>query len=168
MIPVCVQTLIVTNPPNPCILVLCPEEEFNKKGLRRIIPVTIGVPEAIQLGFAMASARTKRPSTHDLFMDALTNLDSTIQKLEITKAEGKIFFAKLYIKNQERSIELDARPSDGIALALRQNAPIFLDEQVLESASILYNFRDEASDKKEMEEFHSFIENLNPDDFAFD
>ena len=165
MIPVCIQTLIVSQAPNPCILVLCPEEDLDKKGVRRILPIVIGVPEAAKISFALKDVHMERPTTHDLYMDTLTNLDAIIHKAEITHVEDKTFFARLYIRSGERIFDLDARPSDAIALAYRQNAPLYVSEQVLFLKAIEYDFHDEINEKKEMAEFHNFIENLNPEDF---
>lgn len=168
MVPVSVYSLIVTEAPAPSILVLCPDEDAAKGGKCRLVPILIGSPEANQLGIAMKGIKLERPTTHDLFMNALTNLDTFVSRVEIDKAEGKAFWSTLVLKAGERSIVLDARPSDAIALALRQNAPIYITEEVLEKTSYIFDF-DKAADKKEtLDEFHSFIEGISPDDFKED
>lgn len=78
--------------------------------------------------------------THDLFLDALTNLDARIDHVLINEVNGPTFYAKLVLRQHSRLIELDARPSDALALAIRQEAPIYMNEDVLERASFPYVF----------------------------
>lgn len=135
MIPVTVQTLIVSAAPSPSIIVLQPVEEIVQEGKSRIIPIWVGVNEATQMGIALEKARFSRPMTHDLFLDALTNLD--------------------------------ARPSDALALAVRQKAPIYIEEDVLERASFPYVLRrtEPEASEAELSEFKKFLEGLAPEDF---
>ena len=165
MVPMCVQTLVFTNPPNPSVLVLCPVEDFGMRRTCRVVPIWIGSPEARQLGAALEDAKFNRPMTHDLFLDALTNLDTTVERVEIVDQRGTTFFAKLVLRQGERLIELDARPSDAIALAVREGAIIVMSDDVLSRASFPFIFKNEVADAAEIEEFHSFIESLSPEDF---
>ena len=144
MIPVTIQTLIMTAPPSPSIIVLQPEEEATQQRTRRVVPIWIGTAEATQMGIALEKARFSRPMTHDLFLDALTNLDARIDHILINEVKGSTFFARLTLRQHGRLIELDARPSDALSLAIRQEAPIFIDEEVLEKASFPYVFRKNA------------------------
>ena len=95
MIPVTVQTLIVSAAPSPSIIVLQPVEEIVQEGKSRIIPIWVGVNEATQMGIALEKARFSRPMTHDLFLDALTNLDAQIDHVVINDVQGATFFARL-------------------------------------------------------------------------
>ena len=131
---------------------------YNPAGITQI-PGT-----AMQLGMAVEHMRTPRPLTHDLMLDALTNLDARIDHAVINDVKGTTFFAKLYLKQGDRTIELDARPSDAIALAIREDAPIYIDEKTLDKGSYPYIIREDASES-EIEEFHSFLENISPEDF---
>ena len=164
MIPVTIQTLIMTAPPSPSIIVLQPEEEATQQRTRRVVPIWIGTAEATQMGIALEKARFSRPMTHDLFLDALTNLDARIDHILINEVKGNTFFARLTLRQHGRLIELDARPSDALSLAIRQEAPIFIDEEVLEKASFPYVFRKNPQDEEEIAEFHEFLENLAPED----
>ena len=166
MIPVQVQTLIVTSSPAPSIIVLQPIEEVPQNENFRIVPIWIGVHEATQMGIALEKARFARPMTHDLFLDAITNLDARIEYVNIYDVDESTFFAKLVLHKHDRVIELDARPSDAIALALRQEAPIYMEESVLERASFPYVFKKHPDKEKEMAEFHQFVESLAPEDFT--
>lgn len=165
MVPVNVQTLIVSSAPAPSIIVLQPADEAHMEGTRRIIPIWIGSNEAAQIGIALEKARFSRPMTHDLFLDALTNLDARIDHVLINNAKGSTFYARLVLQQHGRLIDLDARPSDALALALRQQAPIYIDEEVLEKSSFPYVFRKMPSADTELSEFHTFLEGLTPDDF---
>lgn len=147
MIPVSIQTLIMTAAPAPSIVVLQPEEE------------------ASQLGIALEKARFSRPMTHDLFLDALTNLDACVDHVLINDVKGATFFARLTLRQHGRLVDLDARPSDALSLATRQEAPIYIEESVLEKASFPYVFRKNPQDEEEIAEFHEFLENIAPDDF---
>ncbi len=165
MIPVTVQTLIVSVAPSPSVIVLQPMEEKVQEGKYRIIPIWIGVNEATQMGIALEKARFSRPMTHDLFLDALTNLDARIDHVLIKDVKGPTFFATLALRQHDRLIVLDARPSDAIALAIRQQAPIFIDEEVLERASFPYVLKNDLDAEEELAEFRSFLEGLAPEDF---
>ncbi len=165
MIPVSIQTLIMTAAPSPSIVVLQPEEEATEKRTRRIVPIWIGAAEAAQLGIALEKARFSRPMTHDLFLDALTNLDACVDHVLINDVKGATFFARLTLRQHGRLIDLDARPSDALSLATRQQAPIYIEESVLEKASFPYVFRKNPQDEEEIAEFHEFLETVAPDDF---
>lgn len=165
MIPVCVQTLVVASAPSPSILVLCPVEDYESHRNCRIVPIWMGLAEATQMGMALEGSKFSRPMTHDLFLDALTNLDASIERVEITAVEGQTFYARLVLHQGQRSVSLDARPSDAIALAVREGAPLFMAEEVLKKASFPYIFKSGIDDQEELERFHSFVENISPDDF---
>ena len=140
MIPVRIQTLIVTAAPAPSIIVLQPVEE-TQNGKSRVVPIWIGAAEAAQMGVALEKARFTRPMTHDLFLDALTNLDARVDHVVINDVKGPTFFARLALRQGGRLIELDARPSDALSLAVRQEAPIYIEDNVLERASFPYLFK---------------------------
>jgi bifunctional DNase/RNase len=150
--------------PGPSILVLQPTEDVGKKQNGRVVPIWVGVSEATQLGIALEHVRFARPMTHDLFLDALTNLDSVVESVVIDDVQGPTFFAKLKLQHHGRTITLDARPSDAISLALREQAPLYMTEDVLEKASFpfLFNVNDE---EEELEEFRDFISHIAPEDF---
>jgi len=159
-----VKTLIVSHPNVPSILVLQPIEEF-QEGKFRVVPIWVGPAEAVQIGAALEHAKSKRPLTHDLFLDALTNLDARIDHVVISDVEKNVFHAKLYIRQGDREIELDARPSDAVALAARQDCPIFIERDVVEKASFPYIVRTTINEEEELDEFRSFLQGLSPEDF---
>ncbi len=165
MIPVNIQTLIVMTAPAPSILVLQPVEEPIQPGKARIVPIWVGANEASQLGIALEKARFARPMTHDLLLDALTNLDTRVDHVVINDVKGAMFLARLTLKQHDRLIDLDARPSDAIALAIRQQAPIYIEEDVLERASFPYVFNKTPGEDQEIAEFRTFLAEIAPKDF---
>lgn len=165
MIPVNVQTLIVSTPQAPSIIVLKPENEQPTNGIYRIVPIWVGASEAQQLGAALEHAKFTRPMTHDLFLDALTNLDARIDHVLINDVKRATFFSRLCLRQHDRLIELDARPSDALALAIRQQAPIYIEESVLERASFPFVVRENRDPEAEIDEFRTFLDHVSPDDF---
>lgn len=168
MVPVNIKTLIVSTAPSPSIIVLQPVEEALQGELSRIVPIWVGVNEATQMGVALERARFSRPMTHDLLLDALTNLDARVDHVVINDVQGSTFFARLTLRQHDRLIDLDARPSDALALAVRQKAPMYIEESVLERASfpfVLKRQEPAASADAELDEFKKFLEGLAPEDF---
>lgn len=162
-----VLTLIMTGHGSPSVVVLEPMEETTGQA-SRIVPIWIGSTEAAQLGIALEQAKLPRPLTHDLFLDALTNLDATVDHVLIDDMKKQTFYAKLVLRQGGRLIALDARPTDALALALRQHAPLHMTEEVLERASFPYIFKTPKNEEVELQQFHSFIDNLKPEDFLDD
>ena len=168
MVPVTIRTLIVSSAPGPSVIVLQPEEDPVQPGKYRIVPIWIGVFEASQMSCALEHTKFERPMTHDLFLDALTNLDATVDHVLISDVKGSTFFARLALRQQDRIVELDARPSDALALAAREDAPIYIDEDVLDAASYPYVQKhpgDEEDQEAQIAEFHEFLEDITPEDF---
>ena len=164
MVPISVQTLIFAATPAPSVLVLRPEEDA-KEGVARIIPIWIGTSEAAALSLALENKRSARPQTHDLFLDALTNLDARVDHMLINEVKGPSYFAKLFLCQAGRQIELDARPSDAVALSLRQGSPMFIDEEALKRGSFPFVFKKQCSQEEEIAQFHSFLSEIAPEDF---
>ena len=171
MVRVDVLTLIATPAPQPSILVLQPTEEEVSEGVSRVIPIFVGTVEAMGLGAALESLRFERPMTHDLFLDVMTNLDATIDHVLINKFKGRTFYSEMVLSQHGRLISIDARPSDSVALAIRQQAPIYIEEDILERASFPYirrpSHEDESVDEEQiMAQFKDFIDTISPDDFV--
>lgn len=165
MVPLKVLTLIVAGPQQPSVLVLQPVEE-TPVGKARIVPIWIGPTEAAQVGMALEHVKFARPMTHDLFLDALTNLDARVDSVVIYGTKGQTFFSHLELSQGGRLITLDARPSDSISLALRQGAPVYIEEAVLDAASFPYLYRGEKQTEEELEAFKTFLDHISPEDFG--
>lgn len=102
-------------------------------GSRRL-PIVIGFPEAHAINAELENLKHPRPLTHDLFINTLRELGVTLLEVTIDRLQDSTFFAHLVLENAGREVEIDCRPSDGIALALRARAPIYCEEEILMQA----------------------------------
>lgn len=100
------------------------------------LPITIGVFEATAIALAMEGTEVPRPTSHDLIKTIIENLGASIKEVVITKVIESTFYAKLVLLKDDEEITIDARPSDSIAIALRTNAPIYAEEEVLHSEGV--------------------------------
>ncbi|HSK54788.1 MAG TPA: bifunctional nuclease family protein [Jiangellales bacterium] len=125
----------------------------------RYLPIWIGAVEATAIAFAQQGVVPARPLTHDLLRDVLEALGRQLEQVRITELKDGVFYAELIFSD---GVEVSARPSDAIALALRTSSPIFGAEPVLEEAGI--TIPDEQED--EVEKFREFLEQVSPEDFG--
>ena len=125
----------------------------------RYLPIWIGAVEATAIAFAQQGVVPARPLTHDLLRDVLEALGRQLEQVRITELKDGVFYAELIFND---GVEVSARPSDAIALALRTSSPIFGAEPVLEEAGI--TIPDEQED--EVEKFREFLEQVSPEDFG--
>ncbi len=161
-----IQTLIISQAVSPSVLVLRPYDDEPAHGTCRVLPIWIGFTEATQMGLAIEKIRLPRPVTHDVFLDALTNLNAYVDHVLISGVKNETFFTHLYLRHHGELIDLDARPSDAINLAIRQDAPIYIEEAVLDQESYPYIIKkNHVFEKNEMERFHTFIKTIEPKDF---
>jgi len=105
-------------------------------GEDRQLPIFVGLWEAIAINSAIIREVTPRPFTHDLFLDLITKFSITLKYLQIDSIENGVFFAELVFSSNNHEEYIDCRPSDGIAVALRGNVPILVDESVLDAAGV--------------------------------
>jgi bifunctional DNase/RNase len=160
MVHVRIASLALDPRSNQPVIVLKPLED--EEGHGRLLPIWIGHPEATAILLAVEGVETPRPMTHDLLSNVVASLDAYVERIEITRVEEGTFYAALVLHGEERTRVVDARPSDGIALAVRVGAPIFVAEEVLNAAAI----SDEPVDEDaEVEEFREFLEHVDPEDF---
>ncbi|MFC1667139.1 bifunctional nuclease family protein [Candidatus Omnitrophota bacterium] len=108
---------------------------LKEKTGNRILPIVIGIMEVTSIKMKISGVTPPRPMTHDLFCNTVKQLGAKLNKIIITKLEQSTFFARLVFQIDGRMEEVDARPSDSIALALRTKAPIFVEETVLNTIS---------------------------------
>jgi bifunctional DNase/RNase len=158
-----IETLVVGIPPSPSVVVLRPLDD-NGSGAR-VMPIWIGPTEAAAIGLALEGLPRLRPMTHDFMAKAFEALHATVESVTIDRVDGSTFFATVSLQQDGRRIPIDARPSDSIALAIRTKAPLFVDEKVLECSSFPYVFEQDTDREVAMEEFHSFLETVTPEDF---
>ena len=112
---------------------------LKERGGNRFLPIIIGISEVTAIKMKISGIQPPRPLTHDLLKDTIAQLGATLQRIVITKLEFNTFFAKLILQTKEGVVcEVDARPSDSIAVALRSDAPIFVAEEVLNQVASSY------------------------------
>jgi hypothetical protein len=101
-----------------------------------VMPIYIGPAEAVSIHTAFINEVSPRPLTHDLFVALLDNIEYDIRKIVIDELKGSVYYAKMTFENKHRVFELDARPSDCIAIALRTGVPIFVSQQVFNESKV--------------------------------
>ena len=167
MIPVRIETLMVGLPPSPSVVILRPLDEDPDSVETRVLPIWIGPTEAASIGVALEGSPHMRPMTHDLLASTVTAMRGSIDSVLINRVEGSTFYATLCLSLGDEIIEIDARPSDSIALAVRTQAPLFVDEAVMEEAALPYLPGNELEhlDESDVEDFRDFLEHVSPEDF---
>ena len=130
---------------------------------RKALPIWIGSAEASAIIRKIENIAVTRPMTHDLVCQIVEKIGGTIDRIEINDVEKETYYAIIYIKDKEnKEVEIDARPSDAIAIAIRVGAPIFVTANVLANGSVSC---DSAKDEEEAQEFRDFIQSIKPSDF---
>ena len=138
------------------LVLLRDEEEMN------FLPIWIGIFEAAAIAMELQNVKPPRPMTHDLLREAIEMLGGEIKRVVITDVKENVFFAAVEIEKDKKLINLDARPSDAIALAVRSHVPIYVSEVVMMQAKLVNAEKDAEETKK----FKDFIQNMRPEDFT--
>jgi bifunctional DNase/RNase len=131
----------------------------------RFLPIWIGHPEAASILMKLQGASTPRPMTHDLLCDMLGELDVKCTQVAVTELRDNTFFASITLSVNGREMEIDSRPSDAIALAVRSGAPIFAAEEVIAESAIEFEQSEQESEDV-VEKFKEFLDQVTPEDFA--
>ena len=136
---------------------------LHDKDNRKALPIWIGSAEASAIIRKIENLTVARPMTHDLIISLIEKTGYKLDKIEINDVEKETYFASLCLINDEgKEIQIDARPSDAIAVAIRIDAPIFVSASVLATGSVS---TDSAKDEEESKEFKDFIQSVKPSDF---
>jgi uncharacterized protein len=131
----------------------------------KFLPIWIGHPEAAAILMKLQSQAPPRPMTHDLLSDVLEQLGASIVRITVTELRENTFYAQITVAQDGTEIEVDSRPSDAIALAIRAEAPIFVADRVIEESAIEFE-GEEVNEEEIVSEFKQFLENVSPDEFA--
>jgi uncharacterized protein len=126
---------------------------------QRVLPIWVGVFEANAIALQMENVATPRPMTHDLLKNVICDLKADIQKIVVSDLRENTFYALIYLVVNGEPVAIDARPSDAIALALRAQAPIFVEDRVIDNAKTV----DFVPDKENSERLQKWLEGLDPD-----
>ncbi len=141
----------------------------------KFLPIWIGHPEAAAILMKLQGASPPRPMTHDLFTDVISELQGEIVKVEVTELRENTYHARITIVQDGKEVEIDSRPSDAIALAVRCEARIFASEEVIAESGIEFQAEDDeqpglviASSLADLDpaEFRKFLETVTPEEFA--
>jgi hypothetical protein len=143
----------ITNMP---IIILKDVEE------RKALPIWVGIFEANAIALELEKVSTPRPMTHDLLRSILEGLGVSVRQVTINDLKDNTFFAVIELSRNGTVVNIDSRPSDAIALALRVNAPIFVTEQVVAQAKSV----EIAEEKEETDKWKEWLEDLKPEDFG--
>ncbi len=129
---------------------------------RIFLPIWIGVFEANAIALRLESVETPRPMTHDLLRNAIETIGAKVSKIVISDLRDNTFYAQIHVQTNGTAVEIDARPSDAIALALRTEAPIFVLQPVLDKAQAV----DLATQATDEEKLKKWLEEISPEDLG--
>jgi len=159
MLEVKIEGLALDMTTNSPVVILAPKE------LNKVLPIWIGHAEAWGIAMQLSGIKSKRPLTYDLLQAVIMTLEAKVEKVEITELRDQTFYAVLYLSANSKQYEIDARPSDSIALALRTGAGIYVNED-------LFNLKtDEQSPdtppmSNDPESLRERLKRINPEDFG--
>ncbi|HVR41341.1 MAG TPA: bifunctional nuclease family protein [Thermoanaerobaculia bacterium] len=155
LVPMSIKGLMLDPVSNSPIVVLKDDDE------KFFLPIWVGIFEANAIALQLESITTPRPMTHDLLRNMIAELDARVTRVVINDLRDSTFFAQIRLISGERTYEIDARPSDAIALALRTEAPIYVAQSVLEQAQTISPDGEDSEEKMK-----KWFENLEPDDLG--
>lgn len=127
-----------------------------------VLPIWVGIYEANAIALEIEKVTTPRPMTHDLIKVLLMGLETSVKKIVVSELKDDTFYALIWLEKGGELISVDSRPSDALALALRHDCPIYVDDQVLQSSKN----STAVSEKVNNEELRKWLENLNEDDLG--
>ncbi|RLC03163.1 MAG: bifunctional nuclease family protein [Deltaproteobacteria bacterium] len=145
---------------NTPIIILKSEKEDHA------IPIWIGLLEATSIASALQKIEFDRPMTHDLFKNVAERLKADVTRIEVCDLKENTFFAKIYFESGDMSFDIDARPSDAIAIALRFGAPIYVDDKVVQRSKNGEAQPEVLDESEEGKKWAEYLKNLSPEDFG--
>jgi bifunctional DNase/RNase len=131
-------------------------------GSDTVLPIWVGVYEANAIAMEIEKVTTPRPMTHDLIRNLLAGLDAHVHKIVVNELRDDTFYAVIWMERDDKVISIDSRPSDALAVALRVDCPIFVDEEVLKSSKKA----NAAGDRVSSEELRKWLEGLSDEDLG--
>ena len=155
LIPMSIKGLMLDPVSNSPIVVLKDEQE------KFFLPIWVGIFEANAIALQLEKVSTPRPMTHDLLRNFISELDARVARVVINDLRDSTFFAQIRVITSDRTLEIDARPSDAIALALRVEAPIYVEQSVLDQAQTISPDGDDQDEK-----LKKWFDQLGPDDMG--
>lgn len=170
MIRVDIETIIMASGPAPSLIVLRERSQGDQRGAApRSLSIQTGSVEAAAISRGIDSSQGNgRPITHDLFVEALRQLDVKLERVEIDRVDAPVFYARIVLVpngGDEQELSIDARPSDALALAVRSNAPVYVEDDVMNREGTRSRRENQVSGEDEFKQFDQFVQTLSPDDF---
>jgi bifunctional DNase/RNase len=135
---------------------------LREQGGDRYLPIWIGTPEATAIALAHDGIHTNRPLTHDLITSLIEELGATVDAVVVTELRGGTFYADLAITVGDTTHHISSRPSDAVAIAVRADAPLFADKDLLDEAGVHLQ---EEKEEDEIDKFREFLDHVDPTDF---
>lgn len=136
-------------------------------GRHRLMPIYIGTPEATAIHYALEGIESPRPLTHDLFVQTLTELGVTLERVVVTEMRDHTYFSELHLRRPDSGLTvMSSRTSDAIALAVRCDAPMLAAEELLDLVGQEPAPEPEEEAEEIIDEFREFIDQVNPEDFG--
>jgi bifunctional DNase/RNase len=126
-----------------------------------VLPIWVGIFEANAIAMQLEEIVSPRPTTHDLLKNVIHGLEAQVERIVITDLRENTFFAQIHLRRNGRSLSIDARPSDAMALALRTAAPIFVENAVLDKSE-----SSTEGDSEETERLRRWLENVDPEELG--
>lgn len=147
----------------PIVVLRDPDNKLN-------LPIWIGLLEATSMATEIEGIKMSRPMTHDLLRSMIAELGGAVDWIEVTELRENTYYARIYVRVDERQLTFDARPSDAISLALRTKSPIYVSKQVVEASSVLR--QGESSSDTNLsnvspDKWAEILEKMSPDDFKY-
>jgi bifunctional DNase/RNase len=127
-----------------------------------LLPIWVGVFEANAIALEIEKVATPRPMTHDLIRNVLSGLDTFVHRVVVTELRADTFYAVIWLERDGKIISVDSRPSDALALALRADCPIYVDEEVIRTSKS----SNAESERLSNDELKKFLEGLNDEDLG--
>ena len=127
-----------------------------------LLPIWVGVYEANAIALEIEKISSPRPMTHDLLRNILNGLSCSVMKVVVNQLKDDTFYAVIWLEREGRLISIDSRPSDALALALRTDSPIFVEEEVIQTSKAASVDKEKSGD----EELKRWLENLNDEDLG--
>ena len=145
---------------NTPIIILKSEDD------EQAVPIWIGLLEATSIASALQNIKYDRPMTHDLLKNFADTMQISVVKVEVCDLKDNSFYARIYFVSKDQSFDIDARPSDAIALALRFKAPIYVEDSVMQQSKISDGEAEVVDNSEEGKKWADYLTNLSPDDFG--
>lgn len=159
MIEVVVQGLTIDPNSNNPVLIL------KEKDGDMVMPIWIGLFEANSIAMHLGDVEPPRPMTHDLLNRIIENSGMNVKQVAVTDLKDNTFYATILLAMDQKEVAIDSRPSDAIALAVRSQAPIFIESSIFEQSAIDISSL-EISDDPDKDKWADLLENLDPEDFS--